>query len=407
MQDRELFRRILGLEAPWRIADLHLDEESGQVLLRVVRGKGAPLCCPECGKQVPGYDTVTRRWRHLDTCQFRTILEAQVPRAECPEHGVHQIEVPWAERGSRFTALFERLAIDWLLEAGRSAVARRMGLSWNEAHGIMQRAARRGLARRRAEVVPQIGVDEKSFQKGHEYVTVVCDLQRSRVLHVGDERSRASLDAYYESLTPEQLAGIRAVAMDMWDPYVASTLEHVPDAEQKIVFDKFHIAGHLNEAVDKVRRAEHKRLRQEGDERLKGSKYDWLRNPWNFTDRRWQEFAKLRNSKLRTARSWAIKETFSDFWEYRYQGSAKRFFDRWYGWAIRSRLDPIKKVARMLKRRLVNILTYLKHPITNATSESLNSKIQWIKYAARGFASREGFRTAIYFHCGALDLYPQ
>jgi transposase len=317
------------------------------------------------------------------------------------------VRVPWAEPNSRFTALFERLAIDWMLEAGRSAVARRMGLTWDQADGIMQRAVRRGLERREERVVARIGVDKKSFQRRHEYVTTVCDLERGHVLYVGDDRKQKTLERFYKQLTPQQLNGIEAVAMDMWDPYVAATRKYVPRAAEKIVFDKFHISKHLNDSVDKVRRQEHKQLRSSDDDRLKGTKYFWLKSPDNFTHKSWRDFGPLRKSKLRTARGWAIKETFREFWEYTYRKSAEKFFSCWYNWAIRSRLAPIKKVAKMLKGRLANLLTYFTHPITNAMSESLNAKIQWIKYTAHGFRSREGFRTAIYFHCGGLDLHPQ
>ena len=163
------------------------------------------LACPECGQSRPGYDTQPRRWRHLDTCQFQTVLEADVPRCSCAEHGVKQIKVPWAEPGSRFTALFERLAIDWMQEAGRSATARQMGLSWSEADGIMQRAVDRGLARRPATLTPVLGVDEKSFQ-GREFVTVVCDLDGGTVLHVADGHGSEALKSCYEAMTDEQPA---------------------------------------------------------------------------------------------------------------------------------------------------------------------------------------------------------
>ena len=408
MQDHQLYQQILGLTAPWKVdhVELILDEETVHVFL--AHDDHSQWCCPKCEKTCSLHDhTRERTWRHSDTCQFQTLVHAAVPRVECPEHGVLVVAVPWAEPHGRFTALFERLAIDWMQEAGRAAVARRLGLSWDQVDGIMQRAVRRGLQRRQAEVVPRLGVDEKSFQKRHEYVTVVSDLDQGRVLYVGDDRKGTTLDAFYESLSADQLAGIEAVAMDMWDPYVSSTLSHVPQAEQKIVYDKFHIAKHLGEAVDQVRRQEHKQLQAVGDDRLKGTKYWWLKNPENFTFASWREFAALRNGPLKTARAWSLKETAMHLWNYRCPGVAKRFFDRWYNWAIRSRLEPIKKVARMLKGRLQNVLTYVKHRITNAPSESLNSKIQWIKYTARGFKSRDGFRNAIYFHCGGLDLYPQ
>jgi len=180
MQDRELYARILGVERPWHVIDVALHVEAGRVEV-MVEHRGA-LCCPRCGKACAGYDVRRRQWRHLDTCQFRTLLTADVPRVTCEEHGVLQIEVPWAEPNSRFTALFERVVIDWLREASTAAVSRRMQLSWAQVDGIMARAVARGLARR-DEVQPRrIGIDETAYQKRHEYVTVVTDLDESRVL---------------------------------------------------------------------------------------------------------------------------------------------------------------------------------------------------------------------------------
>ena len=194
--------------------------------------------------------------------------------------------------------------------------------------------------------------------------------------------------------------------MDMWDPYESSVRMHVPGAEDKIVYDKFHIAKQLGEAVDRVRRAENKVLRAQGDERLVGSKYQWLRNPDNFRDDQWREFRELRTSKLQTARAWALKEQAMLLWTYQYEGSARKHFRWWYRWATHSRLKPMVEKARMLQARLPNILTYLTHGISNAVSESLNSKIQWVKYTARGFRNFQNFVTAIYFHCGGLALAP-
>jgi transposase len=368
------------------------------------RRDGAALECPECGQTCPGYDTQPRRWRHLDTCQFHTVLEADVPRCSCSVHGVKQVRVPWAEPGSRFTALFERLAIDWMQEAGRSATARQLGLTWSEADGIMQRAVDRGLARRPATLTTVLGVDEKSFQ-GRDFVTVVCDLDGGTVLHVADGRGSDALKSCYEAMTNEQRAAVEAVAMDMHQPYVLATQSVLPDAT--IVFDKFHIAQLAGEAVDQVRRQEAKKLAEEGDDRLKGTRYSWLRNPLGEDAEQRKRFEPLRNSNLKTARAWAIKETLMDFFRYSRESSARTFFQDWFSWASRSRLKPITRLAHTLKSRLGTLLNYCRWPITNAASEALNSKIQWIKYTARGFRSREGYRRAIYFHCGGLDLYPQ
>jgi transposase len=343
---------------------------------------------------------------NLDTCQYRTILHTEPPRTQCPTHGVRVMKLPWAEPSSRFTALFEALAIAWLKAASQKAVGQQLGLSWDEVHGIMDRAVKRGLARRQAEPVPHLGVDEKAFRKGHKYMTVVNDLQRGRVLYVAEDRKQESLDGFQDTLTEGQLNGIEAVAMDMWDPYVNSVSGHVADAGRKIVFDKFHVAQHLSMAVDAVRRKENKALRAEGDDRLKGTRYDWLRNPVGMDPEDRRAFAALRNSELKTARAWAMKETAMNLYNYVYEGPARKHFRWWYGWAMRSRLEPMKEVAAMLKRRFDNIITYLRHRITNATSESINAKIQWVKYTARGFRNKQNFINAIYFHCGALDLAP-
>ena len=197
-----------------------------------------------------------------------------------------------------------------------------------------------------------------------------------------------------------------SVAMDMWDPYIDSVRGHLEAAEKKIVFDKFHIAKHLGEAVDQVRRKEHKALKAEGDERLTGTKYHWLRDPARMESEQRREFVQLRQSDLKTARAWALKETGMALYNYVYEKPARKHFQWWYNWATRSRLEPMKKVAAMLKRRFENIITYLSHPITNATSESINAKIQWVKYTARGFRNKQNFINAIYFHCGGLDLAP-
>jgi transposase len=407
VQDRQLYQQILGIASPWFVERVELRLEAEEVCVYLKHESNAAWPCPECGRECPIHDHQgPRTWRHLDTCQYRTLLCAEVPRTDCPEHGVRLVRVPWAESHGRFTMLFERLTIEWLKAASQKAVAERMGLSWDEVHGIMDRAVARGLKRREADPIPRIGVDEKAFCKGHSYATLVVDLDRACVLYVAPDRKQASLDGFWGTLTPQQLASIEAVAMDMWDPYESSIRKHLPNADEKIVYDKFHVAKHLGEAVDRVRRAENKALCAAGDKRLVGSKYQWLRNPLNFARDQWRDFRELRASNLKTARAWALKEQAMDLWAYWYEGSARKHFAWWYRWATHSRLKPMIEKAKMLKAHLPNILTYVKHGITNATSESLNSKIQWVKYTARGFRNFQNFVTAIYFHCGGLDLAP-
>jgi transposase len=408
VDDRELYRRILGIESPWYVESVDARLEVGEIHVFLAHQDEADWPCPECGAPSKLYDHQReRQWRHLDTCQYQTILHAEPPRSECRQHGVRVVKLPWAEPSSRFTALFEAVAIAWLKAASQKAVAAQLGLSWDEMHGIQDRAVKRGLARRAQEPIPMLGVDEKAFAKGHKYFTLVNDLARNRVLYVAEDRKESSLDGFWDTLSDEQRSGIRAVAMDMWDPYVNSVRVHVEHADQKIVFDKFHIAKHLGEAVDQVRRNENRQLRASGDDRLKGTRYDWLRNPAEMDAKDRRSFRQLRNSDLKTARAWALKEVAMALFHYRYERPARKHFQLWYSWAIRSRLEPMKAVARMLKRRFGNIVTYLKHRITNAASESINAKIQWVKYTARGFRNKHNFVNAILFHCGGLDLAPR
>jgi transposase len=341
MEDRELYRRILGLEKPWTVTAVNLQLPLGEVHIYVEHEDLPAWPCPECGTASQLYDhQPERQWRHLDTCQYRTILHAQPPRSQCPTHGVRVVKLPWAEPSSRFTALFEALAIAWLKAASQKAVAEQLRLSWDEVHGIMQRAVQRGLERRQAEPLPYLGVDEKAFRKGHHYFTVVNDLTRNRVLYVAEDRKQHSLDGFWDTLTQSQREGIEVVVLDMWDPYVNSVREHVPEAGSKIVFDKFHVAQHLGQAVDQVRRKENKALRAQGDQRLVGTRYQWLTNPANLDPEHRRAFTTLRNSELKTARAWALKETAMSLYGYTYEGPARKHFQWWYNWAVRSRLGP-------------------------------------------------------------------
>ena len=268
------------------------------------------------------------------------------------------------------------------------------------------RSAARGLKRRQAEALPRIGVDEKAFRKGHSYMTVVNDIEEGTVEYVTEDREKASLARYYATLTDAQRQGIEAVAMDMWEPYVQATLEALPLAQEKIVYDRFHIMQHMTGAVDKVRKIENRALSLAGDERLKKTKYLWLTTEKNLSEKQQPRLAALKRSDLKTARAWGIKEHLRHLWSYTSPAWATRFFKKWYQWASRSRLEPVKKVASMIQRRLENVVTYCKHFVTNAVAEGLNSKIMSIKRRAGGFRNPENFKTAIYFHCGGLSLYP-
>jgi transposase len=335
-----------------------------------------------------------------------TYLHARPPRVNCPKHGVKQVQLPWAESKARFTVLFERFAIDVLLETDVLGATRILRISWDEAWHIQERAVARGMAAKGKRVIKHIGVDEKAAAKGHTYLTLVNDIDRGTVEHVADDRKTESLSSYFVALTPEQRNGIEAVAMDMWEPFEHAIYAHVPDAAEKIVFDRFHIMQHVGRAVDKVRKEEHRELHAQGDDRLAKSKYLWLYAEENIPEKSRPRFEELRRADLKTGRAWSMKETLRHLWNHAELPAGEDHWKRWYFWATHSRLAPMVDAARTVHRHITNVLTYFKHRITNAVSEGLNSKIQTIKKRAYGFRNRENFKTAIYFHCGGLDLYP-
>jgi transposase len=401
----EHYRRLLDLDASWEVSGVSLSLEEKRVEIAVEHVDGL-ITCPECGTACPIADhTSERGWRHLDTMQFETILRARVPRAKCKACGVKTTKVPWADKYSRFTLLFEAFAIEVIQACGNvKSAAELLQLDWGSVHRIMQRAVERGLERRQLDSLPHLGIDEKSFRRGQSYVSILTDLAGSRVLEVTEGRDEAAATALWDAIPAEQAEKTEAVAIDMWPAFVNAAQANAPQAE--IVHDRFHISKHLNDAVDQVRRQEHKTLKQTGDESLTGTKHLWLFNAENVSEERWPDFQTLKDQELKTSRAWAIKEQFRWFWEYRYAGNASKFFTRWYGWASRSRLKPIVKVAKMLKKRLDNLLSYFRHGITNSMSEGFNSRIQTIKSNARGFRAFDNYRTRILFYCGKLDLKP-
>jgi transposase len=302
--------------------------------------------------------------------------------------------------------MFEALAIDVLQATNVKRAAEILRITWDEAWHLMERAVIRGRANKGSEIPRQIGIDEKAIAKGHRYMTLVCDLNEATVEYIGEERKETSLAAYFEVFPKESRERIEAISLDMWPAFINACRANVPGAEDKMVFDRFHIMRHVLDAVDKVRKQEHKARMKAGDDTLARSKYLWLTNPENMKEPSKERFDELRTMELKTGRAWAIKESLRQLWSYRTTGWATRFWQRWYFWATHSRLAPIVAAAKLIARHLPNVLTYFKHRITNAVAEGLNSKIATVQKRACGYRNPDHFKIAVYFHCGGLNLYP-
>jgi transposase len=388
------------------VQEVKVDVGGLKVEVRVGYREGTLWACPESRERLPVHDHVERSWRHLDTCQFETLLVCRVPRLRLGDGKVWTVPVPWAEKGSRFTLLFERLAVT-VLQAARSLkqAAGWLRLDWDAVQRIMERAVERGLCRRELEGLKHLGLDEKSFRRGQDYISVLTEVgSEPRVLEVAEGRRTEDAAELIRTLPEAARAQVAAVAIDMSAAYEAAVREALPAAV--VVHDRFHVSKLLGEAVDQVRRAEHKDLSAQGDDRLKGSRYLWLWHPSELNDAKLEAFEALAYQNLRTARAYYHRIQFIEFWQCGSLGEAQLHFTQWYHEARRSQLEPIKKVALTLKEHLHGLLSYFNHRITNAVTEAFNATIQSLKAAARGFRNFDHYRTRILFFLGRLNLQP-
>lgn len=404
MKDTALYEHLLGLKSPWSVKSVDLSLAARRVVVEVALKRSQVWADPTDSTRrahINGWSE--RQWRHLDTCQFETIIKARVPQLKYSDGTVEELAVPWAERYSRVTLLMEAFVIK-LLQAcpTTQGVCDLTRLAWSTVNGIMVSAVERGMLRRSEDDVPHLGMDEKSSERGHSYVSILTDIDRSRVLDLVPERKLEAAKSLLGTLSPTQRASVKAVAMDMWPAFMSAAQAHIPQAD--VVHDRFHVSKYLGEAVDAVRKQEHRSLAQAGTSPLTGSKYAWLKT---YADGRSSEavsFRALNQLNLKTSRAWRIKETFTQFWSYHYTRAAKRFFDAWSNNAMHSRLEPVKNVVKMLRRHEIGLLNYSRHRISNACAEGFNSAIQLIKANARGFRTFTNYRARILFHCGKLDM---
>lgn len=406
MKDTSLYQQILGDTSPWSVGNVELNAEKLTIEVRMVLPPAAMWGCAKCSSRMHVKEWRERRWRHMDSCQFKTILVASVPVVECPEHGSQTVQVPWAEGSSRYTLLFERFAIEVLLACSTERAGELLDMTWDQADGIKQRAVIRGMAKRPALDIEYVCVDEKAVGHGHDYVTIVTGLvdRKQAVLYVGDGKGEQGLNGFWEQLGPEGCKRIKAISMDMGKSYIKSAFKYCPNAE--LIFDPFHIMKMINEAVNEVRRQEV--VMGSGKERimLKKTQHLWLWGEENLPKRYADRFEELKQSTLKTARAWRIKELWRTFKNCVDMADGISFFKKWYRFAMVSKLEPMKKVAHSLQKHLSGIVAYLKYGFCNAIAEGVNSRIQLLVQKACGYRNRERLKTDIMFHFGGLDLNP-
>jgi len=409
MESTELYQQILGITAPWFVESVDINHQQTSITVVLAHATAPSLFrCPKCAADAPVYDHhKARTWRHLDTCQFETFLSAQVPRVNCRACGILTVQVPWAAPHGRFTLLFECFALDILFTAQvQSRAAELLRLTSDQVRYLMQRAVERGLARRNSQrPIAHLMVDEKSLQTGQHYVSVLSDGTQGAVLEVVEHRTNEAASALFEqALSASQKAAVQVVTLDMWLPFASAARAQLPGAD--LVYDRFHLSEHLNAAVDQTRRQEHKRLASAGDDRLKQTRYLWLRAPETLSEKQQEQLETLCQSALETVAAWRLKEEFRGFFDCPSEAAATEFFQSWYERVKQLNNFRLSKVATMFKAHWSGLIAYLRHRVSNGLAESINGRIQQLKTKARGFKSCFGFRRAILFHLGQLDLYP-
>lgn len=408
MRDTELYQQILGLSGCWHVKDVALSVETLKVLVHVEHAAGARFACSECGVEQAVYDhTQERMWRHLDSCQFQTLLVARIPRVKCAQHGVLHATVPWGEARSRFTLLMERLCLDVLRCTDVENGARLLGMSWKEAMRFLRRAVDRGLSRRKLELPKRLGVDDKHVGKTQPYVTVLSALDGGRVIDVLFSRKAEPLRTYLQQFPVEEASRVEAVAVDMWEPYTQAVYATIPDGHHKIVYDRFHIMQHAHRALDKVRQAEHRELVSVGDDRLTGAQQVFRFAEQNLPVRYRAKFEALRRADLKTSRAWALVENLRSLWSCPDTQTGQQHLLHWLSWAKQSALAPIKTLARTALAHTQGILNYFRHRTTSAVCEGLNNAIATLCKRAFGYRNLDNLRTVVLFHLGKLDLYPE
>ena len=395
-------RKQLGLKAH-RVTKV---EQTGEQMTISIDRLGTRLLrCGVCRRRCRRVHSIReeRQWRDLSMRKATLILRYRPRRIDCPRCGVRVEDFPWAEPWARVTRALGNAVALLARELSWQGTARQYGLNWKTVAGMVRRAVQYGLRKRKRPPVHVIGIDEVSRRKGQVYLTVVYDLERRVLLWVGDDRTEEAVKPFFtKAMGRRRCATLRVVCVDMWAAYANLVEEYARNAQ--ILFDRFHIVKHLNEAVDEVRRSEMRRLVGKEKAEFKSTRWLLLKNPWNLTTDQQERLSTLVRLNLPIVRAWYLKEAFQLFWDYRQRARARAHLEKWMNSAMRSRLEPLKRFVRMLRSHLAGILAWTNIRLSNGALEGMNNKIKSISHRSFGFRSAKNFIAAIYHCCARLPL---
>ena len=400
MRDTTLMQMALALVPPWMVKAVAFDADKKRLDIEIDFATGGRFACPDCAKpDCPAHDTVLKTWRHLDFFQHQAFLTARTPRITCPDCGVRLIAVPWARPGSGFTLLFEALAMALVTAMPVKAAARLIKVHDTRLWRVIIHYVEAALARADLKAIRRIAIDETAAKRGHNYITLFVDIDSRRVLYIADGRDAHTVSEFADHLEAHKgdASHIKQVCIDMSGAFIKGVTDNLTEAQ--ITFDKFHAVKLVNDAVDKVRRAEAKDRPE-----LKRSRYLWLKNEPKLSAQGRADLEALTRLHLKTARAYQIRLAFQEIYQQPTWEWGELFLERWYSWAIRSRLEPIKDAARTVMRHRDGIRRWFDSRIANSLIEGINSLVQAAKAKARGYRTLRNLKAITYLIAGKLDL---
>ena len=397
----ETLQLALGITDPWVIEGVDFNAEKKRFDIYLNFPKGTKFTCPSCGTHHCNiHDTRDKEWRHLDIFQYPTYLHVRVPRIECGQcKGIIQVNVPWAREYSSFTLLFEGMVVLMAQDMQVSHVAKRVNENDTRIWRIIKHYIKKALHKLDFSNITTFCVDETSERKGHKYITIFANKVTGYVLYVCKGKDASTVGNFFTELLSHHgnPSKITQACCDMSPAFISGITEYFVNAH--IIFDKFHVMQLVNKAVDEVRRID-----QVKNVLLKKTRYIWLKNPENLTEKQTQLLASLRTMELKTARAYQMKLNLQHFWSIPDRETAEAYLKKWYFWLTHSKLEPMINVAKTIKKHWDGILNYIDFKITNGLMEGLNSIVQTLKRSARGYRNTDNFILMIYLRCSHLKF---
>ncbi len=382
------------------------DAEEKALLIEVRPRARSRGYCSGCGSQGNSYDTLpARKFQFVPLWGIMVFFLYAMRRIDCKTCGVTVEMVPWADGKKRITKTFSWFLATWAKRMPWKDVALSFNTSWDTVFRAVEIAVDWGRSRLDLSGITAIGVDEVMWRRGHEYLTLVyqIDAHCKRLLWVGQHRSEATIKAFFTWFTAERAKGLQYICSDMWKPYLKVIAKRASTAIH--VLDRFHIMSHFSKAIDEVRAEEARKLKQKGKAPvLKGTRWCLLKRPENLTERQQMTLAELVSMNLKTVKAYLLKEDFQNFWGYSYAGAASRFLDGWCSRTMRSRIEPMKKVAKMLRQHRELLLNWFhaKGTISAGIVEGMNNKVKVTTRRAYGFRSYRAIKLALFHNLGDL-----